>query len=492
MFSLPPRTSVFPATPHICFPCHPAHLFSRKFCFSTKGETYSSAGDGQNPVPPPAFSICLPRLFVKLFTNGVQALPGRRGAFKTREKDGAKTPLFTGSQENTSRLVTLSPRPGRASPPLAGPRRHSAEIRWEVGISKLQTESVKALYMWFPNVNRETRVRTRVVPGTCARRCALGKGTLHDFPHSTQFTPASRPVSGSYVYKYWREISLAAVLINASTYKHDFRVDYELCRHWGLSRRTGAKQNCAGGVEERRGRSRFFAGAKQNGAGAKQNGGGEEEGVSWGRRDLIVRTPRGTPPVAGIPPGHISYVTDQMNRINPGKMCDLTDHMITTNSALRIGQYKTSSENLLGTCRVPAGYRPKRPMPARLLNPAGASRGYIPDGHRRTVLDKVRLFAQARFWIVRTYPESRLRLICVLGCGEIIQNHARHLLRAYTYLSSDKDKRRTKIKHVLSGIECFSTPYTQCFSNPPVPDLWQNLQSPYRTCEPQPDTQDLM
>ncbi|KAI8492799.1 hypothetical protein Bbelb_293960 [Branchiostoma belcheri] len=96
---------------------------------------------------------------------------------------------------------------------------------------------------------------------------------------SFRFTPSSRPVSGSYVYKYWREISLTAVLINASTYKHDFRVDCELCRHWGLSRRTGAKQNCAGGVEERRGRSRFFAGAKQNGAGAKQNGGGEEEGV---------------------------------------------------------------------------------------------------------------------------------------------------------------------------------------------------------------------
>ncbi|KAI8505091.1 hypothetical protein Bbelb_172000 [Branchiostoma belcheri] len=57
------------------------------------------------------------------------------------------------------------------------------------------------------------------------------------------------------------------------------------------------------------------------------------------RRDLIVRTPRGTPPVAGSPPGHISYVTDQMNRI--------------------------------------------KPMPARLLNTAGASRGYIPDGHRR-------------------------------------------------------------------------------------------------------------
>ncbi|KAI8513415.1 hypothetical protein Bbelb_100540 [Branchiostoma belcheri] len=55
-------------------------------------------------------------------------------------------------------------------------------------------------------------------------------------------------------------------------------------------------------------------------------------------RDLTVRTPRGTPPVAGSPPGHICYVTDQMNRI--------------------------------------------KTMPARLLSPAGASRGYIPDGHR--------------------------------------------------------------------------------------------------------------
>ncbi|KAI8510452.1 hypothetical protein Bbelb_113680 [Branchiostoma belcheri] len=54
-----------------------------------------------------------------------------------------------------------------------------------------------------------------------------------------------------------------------------------------------------------------------------------------------------------------------------------------------IGQYKTSSENLLGTCRVPAGYRPKRTMPARLLNPAGASRGYIPDGHRHFEAKKV-------------------------------------------------------------------------------------------------------
>ncbi|KAI8513975.1 hypothetical protein Bbelb_082990 [Branchiostoma belcheri] len=85
-------------------------------------------------------------------------------------------------------------------------------------------------------------------------------------------TVTATPASASYVPR----------LFMARLTGHDFRVDCELCRHWGLSRRTGAKQNCAGGVEERRGRSRFFAGAKQNGAGAKQNGGGEEEGVSWG------------------------------------------------------------------------------------------------------------------------------------------------------------------------------------------------------------------
>ncbi|KAI8484852.1 hypothetical protein Bbelb_374490 [Branchiostoma belcheri] len=63
-------------------------------------------------------------------------------------------------------------------------------------------------------------------------------------------------------------------------------------------------------------------------------------------------------------------------------MCDLrsNDHNKYVNSALRIGQYKTSSENLPATCRVPAGYRPKRPMPARLLNPAGASRATSPTG----------------------------------------------------------------------------------------------------------------
>ncbi|KAI8483395.1 hypothetical protein Bbelb_388580 [Branchiostoma belcheri] len=56
-------------------------------------------------------------------------------------------------------------------------------------------------------------------------------------------------------------------------------------------------------------------------------------------RDLVVKTPRGTPPVAGSPPRHICYVTGQMNRIEP--------------------------------------------MPARLLSPTGTGRGYIPDGHRR-------------------------------------------------------------------------------------------------------------
>ncbi|KAI8493839.1 hypothetical protein Bbelb_281860 [Branchiostoma belcheri] len=40
-------------------------------------------------------------------------------------------------------------------------------------------------------------------------------------------------------------------------------------------------------------------------------------------------------------------------------------------------------ENNALPCRTPQGSLQDIPMPARLLNPAGASRGYIPDGHRR-------------------------------------------------------------------------------------------------------------
>ncbi|KAI8498127.1 hypothetical protein Bbelb_240710 [Branchiostoma belcheri] len=66
-----------------------------------------------------------------------------------------------------------------------------------------------------------------------------------------------------------------------------------------------------------------------------------------------------------------------------GDPCLFVQKYLEVSYRCTTGQYKTSSENLLGTCRVPAGYRPKRPMPARLLNPTGASRGYIPNGHRR-------------------------------------------------------------------------------------------------------------
>ncbi|KAI8489386.1 hypothetical protein Bbelb_328290 [Branchiostoma belcheri] len=95
------------------------------------------------------------------------------------------------------------------------------------------------------------------------------------------------------------------------------------------------------------------------------------------RRDLIVRTPRGTPPVAGSPPGHISYVTDQMDRIKWFSWGVHEDNWMR--SGCGVGFHPDGVE-----------FTPDRggllilsPMPARLLNPAGTSRGYIPDGHRR-------------------------------------------------------------------------------------------------------------
>ncbi|KAI8507152.1 hypothetical protein Bbelb_155910 [Branchiostoma belcheri] len=110
----------------------------------------------------------------------------------------------------------------------------------------------------------------------CAAKFEVAHAPANILDHLSAKWRCTNP-SHSKVYPY-----LTARQGSRLTQQDDFRVDCELCRHWGLSRRTGAKQNCAGGVEERRGRSRFFAGAKQNGAGAKQNGGGEEEGVSWG------------------------------------------------------------------------------------------------------------------------------------------------------------------------------------------------------------------
>ncbi|KAI8495283.1 hypothetical protein Bbelb_272690 [Branchiostoma belcheri] len=54
-------------------------------------------------------------------------------------------------------------------------------------------------------------------------------------------------------------------------------------------------------------------------------------------------------------------------------------------------QFKTSSENLPGACRMPTGDRPKRPMPARLLSPTWTGRGYISDGHRQAPAGRLRV-----------------------------------------------------------------------------------------------------
>ncbi|KAI8491088.1 hypothetical protein Bbelb_311290 [Branchiostoma belcheri] len=58
---------------------------------------------------------------------------------------------------------------------------------------------------------------------------------------------------------------------------HDFRVDCELCRHWGLSRRTGAKQNCVGGVEDDGGEADFLRGRSRTGRGRSRTAGAKRK-----------------------------------------------------------------------------------------------------------------------------------------------------------------------------------------------------------------------
>ncbi|KAI8501700.1 Rho guanine nucleotide exchange factor 28 [Branchiostoma belcheri] len=109
-------------------------------------------------------------------------------------------------------------------------------------------------------------------------------------PKEKPSSPPARPLHLK------RRCSLPAAFTNRDsgfyeTSPSNFESDEELSRGGkpvpavpplGAKQKDGGKAELRRGVEERRGRSRFFAGAKQNGAGAKQNGGGEEEGVSWG------------------------------------------------------------------------------------------------------------------------------------------------------------------------------------------------------------------
>ncbi|KAI8504237.1 hypothetical protein Bbelb_183050 [Branchiostoma belcheri] len=62
------------------------------------------------------------------------------------------------------------------------------------------------------------------------------------------------------------------------------------------------------------------------------------------------------------------------------------DHNKSVNSALRIGQFKTSPEKLPGACRRPTKEADARPTP----EPDRDRPGYIPDGHRRAGREKRR------------------------------------------------------------------------------------------------------
>ncbi|KAI8515789.1 hypothetical protein Bbelb_066020 [Branchiostoma belcheri] len=94
------------------------------------------------------------------------------------------------------------------------------------------------------------------------------------------FTPTSRPVSGSYVYKYWREISLTAGQTLDATRPltgHDFRVDCELCRHWGLSRRTGKSRIAPGRRGTTGAKQIFLRGRSRTGRGRSRTAGAKRK-----------------------------------------------------------------------------------------------------------------------------------------------------------------------------------------------------------------------
>ncbi|KAI8513273.1 hypothetical protein Bbelb_099120 [Branchiostoma belcheri] len=110
---------------------------------------------------------------------------------------------------------------------------------------------------------------------------------------------------------------------------------------------------------------------------------------------LTVRYPSGCRQSTGT--SFIRHRPDEQNKgvyfVNPGKMCDVTDQMITTKASVQ-AIVRESAGYLPGACRRPtkegAKIFNKMPLKETLIvtataeaRPTGAGRGYIPDGHRR-------------------------------------------------------------------------------------------------------------
>ncbi|KAI8483131.1 hypothetical protein Bbelb_391500 [Branchiostoma belcheri] len=114
--------------------------------------------------------------------------------------------------------------------------------------------------------------------------------------------------------------------------------------------------------------------------------------------DLLLWSPLGHTGLDAPRRGHVLGATAVLLTLIK---CQVLDPEVSDFLYTYSGQYKTSSENLPGTCRVPAGDRPKRPMRSRLLSPTGTGRGYIPDGHRRnwgrSISRIVHYYTQCRF-----------------------------------------------------------------------------------------------
>ncbi|KAI8482040.1 Glutamate receptor ionotropic, delta-1 [Branchiostoma belcheri] len=199
-------------------------------------------------------------------------------------------------------------RPGRASPPLAGPRRHSAEIRWEGGISK-------QVGAWDPVTGLQLQPGPQQRHGTANRTYRVV--TLTEEPFAFRVDTSDGPEFSGFCMDLLKELSIML----------DY--DYELYEvHDGKYGSRGADGTWSGMVGD----------------------------VMTGKADFAI----GALVVTAAREGVVDFTMRFMDFSLGVLMRKAEEENYFFFLEPFHPKYKTSSENLPGTCRVPAGDRPKR------------------------------------------------------------------------------------------------------------------------------------
>ncbi|KAI8514816.1 hypothetical protein Bbelb_074070 [Branchiostoma belcheri] len=160
----------------------------------------------------------------------------------------------------------------------------------ESGGSALDPDSNEAVFMWPHYQNAPNPIETGSITNHLGRK------------FRTSFTLLEYRISKRSIHNFW---------------SYDVELHTDPHHNWSTKPKAKAYPSNIGGYLETFAATGLFLGPTGTREEFNSDLNSTRAPLTKRRHDLIVRTPRGTPPVAGSPPGHICYVTDQMNRIEP-------------------------------------------------------------------------------------------------------------------------------------------------------------------------------